>query len=301
MRQLLSRWDIRITPYLLIAPFFLVFGVFGLFPLLYTAWVSLHDWQLADGNQGFVGFDNYAALLADPLFYNALFNTVSLFLISTVPQLLAALGLAALLDRSLKAKTLWRAGILLPNVVSVVAVALVFTQIFDRDFGMVNWLLGLVGIDRIDWQAGVFSSHVAVSAMVMWRWTGYNALLYLAAMQSVPREQYEAAELDGASRWRAFWSITVPGIRPTILYTVVVSTIAGLQLFVEPALFDPKGTAGVGGSDRQYQTLTMYLYEKGFRVFDAGYASAIAWMLFVIVLVFALVNFMVTRRSVRDS
>ncbi|MFI9009807.1 carbohydrate ABC transporter permease [Actinosynnema sp. NPDC053489] len=296
-RDRLGRLDAKYTPYAVIAPFFVVFGVFGLYPLLYTAWVSLHDWQLIDGDQGFTGLDNYTALLADPHFWNALGNTISLFLLSTVPQLLAALGLAALLDRGLRGRAFWRAGVLLPNVISVAAVALVFAQLFGRDFGVVNALLGLVGVDPVDWRAETWASHLAISSMVVWRWTGYNALIYLAAMQSVPKDVHESAMLDGASRWRVFWSITVPSIRPTILFTVVVSTIGGMQLFVEPQLFDPGGTAtGTGGDDRQFQTLVMYLYEKGFRLFDAGYASTIAWVLFLVVLVVAVVNFTVARR-----
>lgn len=278
------------------APFYVLFGVFGLFPLLYTAWVALHHWHLVNGDTGFAGLDNFGVLLQDPHFYNALFNTVSIFVLSTVPQLFAALGLAALLDRPLRARTLWRASVLLPNVVSVVAVALVFSQLFAEDYGVVNWVLGLVGLDPVDWRSDRFASHVAVSAMVMWRWTGYNALLYLAAMQSVPQERYDAAMLDGASRWRSFWSITVPAIRPTIAFTVVVSTIGGLQLFAEPQLFDETGVNGIGGADRQFQTLAMYLYEKGFGEFDAGYAAAIAWLLFLFSAVFALVNFSLVRR-----
>lgn len=290
-------WDFRLTPYLIIAPFFVIFGIFGLYPLLFTAWVSLHEWQLIDGDQGFVGLDNYTELLADGNFWNALFNTISLFVLSTVPQLFAALGLAALLDRGLRASSFWRAGVLLPNVISVAAVALVFAQLYGRDFGIVNFLLGLVGVDPIDWRAETWASHLAVSSMVMWRWTGYNALLYLAAMQSVPKDMYESAMLDGASRWRTFWSITVPSIRPTILFTVITSTIGGLQLFVEPLLFDPGGVAlGTGGSDRQFQTLVMYLYEKGFRNFDAGYAATVAWMLFLVVVIVAMINFALTRR-----
>ncbi|WP_165968558.1 carbohydrate ABC transporter permease [Saccharopolyspora elongata] len=293
---LLSQIDARVTPYLFVAPFFVLFAVFGLFPLLYTAWISLHDWNLIDGDQGFVGLANYTALFADPDFYNALFNTASIFVVSTVPQLLAALGIAALLNRPLRAGTVWRAGVLLPNVISVVAVALVFAQLFGRDFGVINWILGLFGLDPVDWEGQRWSSHLAVATMVIWRWTGYNALLYLAAMRNVPRELYEAAALDGASRWRSFWSITVPGIRPTIIFTVVVSTIGGLQLFAEPQLFDSTGTAGVGGNDRQFQTLTMYLYEKGFGLFDAGYAAAIAWVLFVMCLLSAVANFVLVRR-----
>ncbi|MFE6610432.1 carbohydrate ABC transporter permease [Amycolatopsis sp. NPDC057786] len=286
----------RLAGYLMTAPFYVLFGVFGLFPLLYTAWVALHHWHLVNGDTGFAGLGNFAVLLQDPYFYNALFNTVSIFVLSTVPQLLAALGLAALLDRPLRARTLWRASVLLPNVVSVVAVALVFSQLFAEDYGVVNWALGLVGLDPVDWRSDRFASHVAVSTMVMWRWTGYNALLYLAAMQSVPQERYDAAMLDGASRWRTFWSITVPAIRPTIAFTVVISTIGGLQLFAEPQLFDDTGINGTGGADRQFQTLAMYLYEKGFGEFDAGYAAAIAWLLFLCSAVFALVNFSLVRR-----
>ncbi|SDY08015.1 cellobiose transport system permease protein [Amycolatopsis xylanica] len=286
----------RLGPYLLTAPFFVIFGVFGLFPMLYTAWVALHDWHLVNGDKGFVGFGNFVTLASDPHFYNALFNTVSIFVLSTVPQLLAALGLAALLDRPLRARTMWRASVLLPNVVSVVAVALVFGQLFAKDYGVVNWVLGLVGLDPVDWRAHRLAAHVAISTMVMWRWTGYNALLYLAAMQSVPQERYDAAMIDGASRWRTFWSITVPAIRPTILFTVVVSTIGGLQLFAEPQLFDDTGIAGTGGADREFQTLAMYLYERGFGLFDAGYAAAIAWVLFLLSAGFALVNFLLVRR-----
>ena len=259
--------------------------------------MSLHDWQLINGNEGFAGLENYRDLLADGDFWNALFNTFSLFVLSTVPQLLLALALAAALNTALRGRTFWRAGVLIPNIVSVVAVGLIFAQIFGRDTGIVNWLLGFVGVEPIDWQAGVLSSHIGISAIVIWRWTGYNALIYLAAMQAVPKDLYESAKLDGASAWQQFWGITVPMIRPTILFTTVVSTIGGLQLFAEPLLFDGQGDP-VGGSDRQFQTVTMYLYDKGFQLFDAGSASAVAWVLFLIVALVAVINFLAVRRSV---
>jgi cellobiose transport system permease protein len=130
----------------------------------------------------------------------------------------------------------------------------------------------------------------------MWRWTGYNALLYLAAMQSVPRDMYESATLDGASSWRMFWSITVPSIRPTILFTVVTSTIGGLQLFAEPLLFDGSPGTAIGGTDRQFQTVTMYLYEEGFVHFDFGFASAVAWVVFLLIVVASVINLILARR-----
>ncbi|MEQ0560379.1 sugar ABC transporter permease [Amycolatopsis sp. NEAU-NG30] len=295
------RLDRAVTPLLLVAPFFALFVVFGAFPLLYTAWVSLHGWNLLDGDQGYLGLANYRDLLADPRFYNALANTVGIFLLAAVPEFLLALGIAALLDRPLRGATWWRTGVLLPNVVSVVAIGLVFGQLFSRDYGVVNEVLGWFGVAPVNWQAGTWTSHIAVASMVLWRWTGYNALIYLAAMQGVPSVLYEAAELDGASRWQTFWSVTVPGIRPALAFTAIAGTVNGLQLFAEPQLFDAGGAGGTGGNDRQFQTLVMYLYEKGFTHFDAGYAAALTWVLFVLCAVFALVNYRLVRRFVRAA
>ncbi len=301
MSRLPARLDGLATPYLMVAPFFVLFGVFGLFPLLYTAWVSLHHWNLVEGGGQFAGAANYRALFVDPHFYNALANTVGIFLVATVPQLLCALGIAALLDRRGRGRTGWHATVLLPNIVPVVSVALIFTQLFGRDYGLVNRVLAVVGVGPVDWQANSWSAYLGIATMVVWRWAGYNALLYLAAMQTVPRELYEAAELDGASRWRSFWSVTVPGIRPTIVFTVVVSTIGGLQMFTEPQLFDASGVAGTGGNDRQFQTLIMYLYENGFGRFDAGYAAAISWVVFLLCVVLVLANVALLRRLVRRA
>jgi cellobiose transport system permease protein len=297
----LARFDRKATPLLFVAPFFGLFVVFGAFPLLYTAWVSLHDWNLLEGDQGYLGLANYGELLADPNFYNALANTVGIFVLAAVPEFLLALGIAALLDRPLRGATWWRTGILLPNVVSVVAIGLVFGQLFSRDYGVVNEVLGWFGVAPVNWQATSWTSHLAVASMVLWRWTGYNALIYLAAMQAVPGDLYEAAALDGASRWRTFWSITVPGIRPALAFTAIAGTVNGLQLFAEPQLFDASGSGGTGGNDRQFQTLVMYLYERGFTHFDAGYAAALTWVMFVICALFALVGYRLVRRFVRSA
>ncbi|MGW9447389.1 carbohydrate ABC transporter permease [Streptomyces sp. NPDC055632] len=288
------------APYLFVAPFFLVFAVFGAYPLLRTFWVSLHDWDRLSGQGEWVGLDNFRRLLDDADFLTALFNTLSIFLLSTVPQLLAALGVAWLLDRHLRARTVWRALVLVPQYVSVVAVALVFSQLFGRDYGVVNRLLQGVGlIDApVDWTADTWSSHLAISFMVMWRWTGYNALIYLAAMQVVPRELYESAAIDGASRLLTFRKVTLPAIRPTLLFTVVISTIGGLQLFAEPFLFDQQGNAE-GGAEHQFQTLTLMLYKYGFINNDAGYASAVSWVLFLVIALVAALNFLLARRAER--
>jgi cellobiose transport system permease protein len=191
-------------------------------------------------------------------------------------------------------------GVLLPQVTSLVAVGLIFAQLFSHDYGLVNYVLGLFGVGKINWEAGQISSWVAISAMVTWRWTGYNALIYLAAMQGIPEELYEAAAVDGAHRWRQFRHVTIPMLRPTIIFTVIVSTIGGMQLFTEPYIFQPNSTRGqsIGGSGRQYQTIVMYLYEKAFgsTQFKYGYASAVAWFLVLLIALFSLVNFLIVRR-----
>jgi cellobiose transport system permease protein len=293
VRNALHRFDVKASPYFYISPFFILFGLLGLFPLLYTAWVSLHDWSLLEDTRPYIGLQNYAQLLKDPFFWNALVNTVSIWVLSTVPQLIFALLLAHLLNNRLRGETFWRTGLLLPNITSVVAVAIIFGQLFARDYGFVNWILGLFNAGHIDWNAGTATSHIAISAMVIWRWTGYNALIYLAAMQAVPDSLHEAAKIDGASSLQRLVKITIPAIRPTIIFTVIVSTIGGLQILAEPLLFGRGGLTG--GSDRQFQTLSLYLYENGFGHYDFGYASATAWLMFLIIAFVAAVNFLLIR------
>jgi cellobiose transport system permease protein len=297
-RRRLHRLDALFSPYLYVGSFFVIFCAFGLFPLGYTAYMSMTDRNLLDPTTHFVWFDNYTALLHDSYFWNAVENTLGIWVLSTVPQLLLALGLAHLLNTKLRARTFFRMGVLLPQVTSLVAVALIFTQLFSRDYGMINYLLGGIGISPVDWEAGRFSSWLALSVMVTWRWTGYNALLYLAAMQAIPDDLYESAAIDGAGRWKQFRHITIPMIRPTIIFTVIISTIGGLQLFTEPYLFQPIKQGALGGSARQYQTVSMYLYEKAFgsSQFKFGYASAIAWCLFLLIAVISLINFLIVRR-----
>jgi cellobiose transport system permease protein len=297
-RRRLRRVDTKVSPYLYIAPFFILFAIFGIFPLLYTGWVSLTDRNLLAPTSNFIGLQNYSELMRDEYFWNAVENTLGIWVLSTIPQLVLALVIAHVLNRSLRVRTFFRMSILLPQVTSLVAVALIFTQLFGYRYGLINYLLNQVGIENVNWEAGRLSSWIALSTMVTWRWVGYNALLYLAAMQSIPDELYEASAVDGARSWRQFIHVTVPMIRPTIIFTVIISTIGGLQLFTEPFLFQPVKSGSTGGSGRQYQTVSMYLYEKAFggTQFDFGYAAAIAWCLFLLIAVISFVNYLLVRR-----
>lgn len=295
-RQRVSRFDVKVSPYLYISPFFILFALIGIFPIAYTLNVSLYDWHLLKGQGAFVGLANYADVLTDSLFWNAFANTISIFLLSAIPQLIFAVLIAAVLDQALRWSTFWRMSVLLPYIVAPVAVAVIFTQIFSQFNGPIAGFFEWIGVDPIRWSFDVFPSHIAIASMVDWRWTGYNALILLAAMQSVPRDLYESAAIDGASRGRRFWSITIPMIRPTMIFVIITSTIGSLQIFAEPKLFD-QGSAGnvYGGSNRQYQTLVLYLYELAFPRRDFGHAAAVAWLLFLIIIIFGIINFLISR------
>jgi cellobiose transport system permease protein len=300
-RSLRYRLDVKWSPYAFVAPFFIFFLAFGLFPLLYTGWASLHRVELtAPSDMEWVGLRNFTKLLEDEFFWNALRNTFAIGVLSTVPQLMIALAIAHMLNYKLRGSMFFRVAALTPYATSVAAATLVFVLLFGRDYGMINWALGAVGIDGVDWQNGSWTSKLAVSTIVIWRWTGYNALIYLAAMQAIPSDLYESAALDGASRWQQFIHVTIPALRPTILFTVVVSTIGATQLFGEPLLFN--GSAGAtGGSQNQFQTLGLYLYEQGWVNLHLGRASAIAWAMFLILLVVGAVNWLIARRLSKSS
>ena len=291
----LSHLDVKYSPYLYVAPFFLLFATVGLFPLVYTFVVSLNYWNLLSGPGQWVGFGNFVKEFHDELFWNSLFNTISIFLLSSVPQVIAATFIAVVLDQNLRARTFWRMSVLIPYVVTPVAVALIFSNMFSPEGGLVNHLLALIGVDPIAWKLDTLPSHLAIASMVNFRWTGYNALILLAAMQAVPRDLYESAELDGAGSMRRFFSITLPSIRPTMIFVILTATIGGLQIFTEPRLYDAASVTG-GGAHRQFQTTVLYLWEMAFQRQNFGRAAAIAWILFLIIVMFGLVNFLISRR-----
>ncbi len=292
--QRLNRADVKYSPYVYVAPFFILFGLVGLFPLIYTFVVSLNDWDLLKGAGDWIGFDNYVTELTNPWFWNSLGNTFSIFLLSSIPQLIAATFIAAVLDQNLRGKTFWRLSVLLPYVVTPVAVTLIFSSAFSEQYGLINNFLGTLGIDPIMWKHDTFPGHVAIATMVNWRWTGYNALILLAAMQAVPGELYESASIDGAGKFRRFISITLPSIRPTFIFVLITATIGGLQIFTEPKLFDAQ-SAVPGGPYHQYETTTLYIWNLAFNQDHFGRASAVAFILLIIIVLIGLINYALSK------
>ncbi|TMF11110.1 MAG: sugar ABC transporter permease [Chloroflexi bacterium] len=241
----LGRWDLKYSPYLFVSPFFILFALVGLFPLLYTAWVALHAWDLLGGQGRWTGFDNFAFILQQRQFWVAL------------------------------------------------AVTLIFGSMFGERYGLVNRTLVDVGLGPIRWHTDPLASHIAIATMVNFRWTGYNALILLAGMQAISRDLYEAATIDGAGSLRRFFRITLPQLRPTIIFVIITATIGGLQIFDEPRLYDQNG---LGGEDQQWMTMTIYLYKLGWTQLNFGRAASVAWMLFLVIVAIGLVNLAITRR-----
>lgn len=290
----------RRIAYLYVLPFFAVFGAFSVYPWLDTAWVSLHDTRLSTYNQStWIGLGNYHNLLTNHFFWNAFRNTISIGIISTVPQLCMALGIAHLLNYRLRGRTFFRVAILMPYATSLAAATVIFSELFDPRLGLINWGLHAIHLPTVDWQGSKWPSQIAVSTIVTWRWTGYNALIYLAGMQAISADLYEAAAMDGASRWAQFRYVTIPGLRPTILFTIVVSTIGAAQLFGEPLLYH-NGLPD-GGTQNQYQTLGLLMYQQGWTNDRLGLASATAWTMFLIIVLAVSVNLFLARRRERHD
>lgn len=293
-----SSWDLKLSPYLYVSPFFILFIVVGLFPIAYTAVISFMDWDLVRGSGEFIGLGQYEYVLGNPKFWTALRNTFSIFLLSSVPQLILAIFIAAMLDQNIRAKTFWRMGVLVPYVMAPVAVALIFSNMFGDQYGLINSILNDLGIPSVPWHSNAFASHIAIATMVNFRWTGYNTLILLAAMQAIPRDYYEAATVDGAGKVRQFFAITVPSLRPVLIFVIITSTIGGLQIFDEPRMYDQFGT---GGANYQWLTITLWLYDIGWGEWNFGRAAALAWILFLIILVIGIINLFITRSLVRDE
>jgi len=271
--------------YAAISPFYLLFAIFGLFPIVFSIVLSFTDWD-GMGDISFVGLAQYQFLVTDGRFWNAVGNTFIIWFLSTIPMLFFAMVIAFLLHQNIRFTKFYRVAFFLPNVTSMVAMAIVFGSVFSDTFGLVNSTLTALGLDTVPWLSSPWGIKITIAVMVIWRFTGYNAIIYLAGLQSISTDMYDAATMDGANLRQVFFRITVPMMRPIILFTVITSTIGGLSLFTEPqVLLGDSGGAGEAG-----MTIVLYQYNQAFTQFDFGYGSAIAWALFLIAAVFAIIN-----------
>ena len=278
--------------YLFISPFYILFAIFGLFPVIFSLYLAFNKWD-GIGRMRFTGLNQFRYLLTDIQFWKAIWNTLEIWVYSTIPMLFFALVIAFLLNSVyLKYRTVYRVAYFLPNVTSIVAVAIIFNTLFGNNYGFLNFVLASIGLEPVEWLNSAFWIKIAIASMVVWRWTGYNAIIYLAGLQSIPSDLYEAARIDGASTAQTFFRITIPLLRPVILFTVLTSTIGGMQVFTEPQVLLGNG-GGPGGAG---MTIVLYLYQLAFVKYLFGYASTVAWGLFVVIAAFSYLNFKIVHR-----
>lgn len=288
-----------VAPYVLISPFIILFLAFGLFPILFSFVLMFHTWDPVQGlaSMQFVGLENLAFAIDDPLVWTSLGNTLWLAVASGLPQHLIAIPLAYLINEKLGR---WRNAVMgayfLPYITSTVAIAMMFSTLFSTDYGMVNAMLMKLAQTslfqhvlpgaNVDWLGDPKTIKPIVAFVVFWRYLGFNVILYVAAMQAIPRDQYEAARMDGARSLQQFWYITLPQLKPIMFFGVTLTIIGGLQLFEEPFIL----TGGKGGMEYAGMTTAMYMYRTAFDYNDYGLASAISWMLFIIILAMTIVT-----------
>lgn len=284
----------KLTPYLFVSPAMLLLVAFGIFPILVAAVISTTNMNISAfanwGNVKFIGVDNYTKLFADPDFWQSIGNT-GLFAVFGVPAIVVlSLGVALLLNHSQNAffRAL-RAFYFIPAITAIVAISLVWGYLYNTQFGLLNYLLSLVQLPPVQWLSDPTLAKFSVALVAVWRGTGLNIIIFLAALQGVPKEYLEAASLDGAGEWKKTFSIVIPLLRFAIFFVSVTTTISWLQFFDEPFVLTDGGPLGATTS------ASIFLYKEGFRLNQFGYASAGSIVLFAIIAIITLIQLRVRR------
>ncbi|WP_338554737.1 sugar ABC transporter permease [Paenibacillus sp. KS-LC4] len=267
--------------------------LFTLYPLLYTLYGSFTDWD-GLGQMTFIGLDNFKDIVADELFYKASFNTI--FMMIGIPiEITLALLLAMGLNRKMFGTTTFRVIYYVPVISSLAAVSILWQWAYNGDYGLVNQFLALFGFEGPNWLTDKYTVKPALILMMIWKNIGYSMLLYLAALQSVPKDYYEAAALDGANSWKIFWNITFPMVKPVTFFIVVTKMIGGAQIFTEVNIMTP-----TGGPEYSSATVVFYVWKKAFENLQMGYASGMAMLLGLFIFIITLVQFRLNERSSKD-
>lgn len=275
------------VPYVYISPFYILFAIFGAFPVFFALFLSFQQWDGLD-DMRFVGVDNYVHLLSDHVFWKAMYNTFYILIVAHVPMLFLALILAFIINSAMiKFKQLFRAVYFMPVITSSVAVTIVFSTLFGVRAGLINYVLTEMGQSPIDWWGGNGQwVKPAIIMLFIWKWTGWNMVIYIAGLQGISKDFYEAAAIDGANIPQIFRHITLPLLKPVIVFTLIQSTVGGLTIFDEPYMLIGTG----GGTDNAGLTLMVYLYREAFEYVHFGYASSIAYVISAFIVFLAILN-----------
>lgn len=273
----------KLIPYLLVSPYIFHFMIFVVFPVTFSIVLTFNKWNIIAPME-FVGVDNYFRLFQDKLFWKSILNTL-IFLIIHIPlQIIVALFLAEILNQKIKLRGFFRAAFFLPVVVSGVVVTMLWQQLYGFDTGVINRLLVTIGFSKIGWLTDPNVAMTSIAVMATWKNVGLYIILFLVGLQTVPQQYYEAADLEGATHWQKFWQITFPMINPTIFMVVILSTIGGFSLFIEPYIMTG------GGPLNSTISAMLYIYKQGFFYYHMGYASTIGVFFALIILTVVIIQ-----------
>lgn len=301
-----SRFFRKAAPYIFISPFYINFLIFGAFPIIYALFLSFHSWNgIAGSPMRYIGWENYQYTLTDPIFWRSIWNTFILNVASSLPQHMLGLFFAFILNLGfVKFKEFFKATLFLPYITAGVGVAIIFGMIFGNRYGVLNYVfMNLPGFESIfnlfgmtlpwNWLGKSATIIPAISTLIIWQWTGWNTILYLAGLQAIPIELYEAARVDGAKWHQVFFKITLPSLKPMLQFAISMSIIGGMQIFTEPFILVGKD----GGTLRAGYTAAMNIYQTGFEWNFFGSAAATSYLLFVIIFIMYFLN----RRLIRSD
>lgn len=282
-RETLEAW-------LLLAPALILLGVFVLYPIGYLCYLSFTAGSFTRSGTQWIGLRNYLRLLLDPDFWQVLGNTLYFTIATVIPGVLIPLGLAVLLNQSMALRGLLRTAYFIPSITSLVAVGLGFRWLFQTD-GPVNSILAMAGIEAIPWLGSASWAMPVLILLSIWKQIGFNMVVFLAGLQTIPLSRYEAAELDGARAWQKFWHITLPGLRPTLVFVVITTLIFTLRSFEQPYVITG------GGPLNSTNLLVFYIYTQAFAQFDFGYAAAITTLLLLVTLLLVYLQLQVSQEE----
>lgn len=288
----------KVTPYTMIAPFFILYAVFSLFPIIYSLYISFFNWDGFSTKQ-FVGFANYVRVFTqDGKFYKSILNTIIIFCFTIPLEVGLGLFMATVLkDFFRKTRNAFQLINFLPYITTPVAIGIIFALMFDWKSGIVNEVLSLIGLDPVYWLGTPWASKAVVIFMVVWKGYGYVMVMFLSGLSTIPDELYEAATIDGASWWQSFRKITIPMLKPIFVFVINTSIINAWKLFDEPQLLFEGGSQPLGGPERSVLTVVMRYYEAAFRNFEFGYGAAFAYVLALLIAVCSLIGVWITNRD----
>jgi multiple sugar transport system permease protein len=267
----------KMLPYLLVSPYLIYLVVFVLFPVIFCFFLTFQKWNII-APMHFIGVKNYTRLLHDRLFWKAIGNTLKFLLLHIPLQLVVSLLLAELLNRKIRAIAFFRGSFFLPVIVSGVVVTILWQQLFGYDAGIFNRVLAFLGIHKIGWLVNPKMAIYSIAIMATWKNLGLYVILFLIGLQTVPPQYYEAAKLEGASRWQQFYHITLPMINPTIFMVVILSTIGGFSLFIEPFIMTG------GGPLNQTLSAVLYIYKQAFQYYNMGYSATLGFFYAIMIM-----------------